>query len=521
MATDPILRSSRTNSTYNINTKQVSNPDTPVGWDAVTYNNFKAANPNLEPNAQDTSMMLNAGAVSQSNIPSVVPVTGLSSTPVNLMPTQVPTAAVGGIAALGGQALSVQDQFMQQQNALLQQQQGQVTQQQNGLTDVYNRIFGQADRNEDIYKDLKVDEAQQAVNNYTSQIEQEQLANRRQIEELQKNATGMTAQALSATSQEVNRKSLSAQADLAVLQGAAARNFDAVASAADRKIQAETESLQMELDARKFFYQENKDDYNKTEQRLYEQQNRKIEQEIKNKEDSYKVIVDAVAQGAPASLIQEAQALYNQGADPVQIVQKLGRYSTNYVEAQIKKEQLNALRTPSSSGGSGGGTSNIPVAIISEVQNNPAYANVPPESIKLVSLLNQYNKILNDTSALSLAVNKDKKKSTLNSIEGLITAEYKQAKKLGTLDAGVQTLIDKLLGKGEEIFGIAVPKSNKSRSAAVSNWLLSEGYDASKEIDTTQLKAKLKEGEILVRNQQGVIGAIPVGEFNPKTYTKL
>lgn len=36
-------------------------PKIPEGWDAQTYANFKAANPGLEPNAQDTAMMLGAG----------------------------------------------------------------------------------------------------------------------------------------------------------------------------------------------------------------------------------------------------------------------------------------------------------------------------------------------------------------------------------------------------------------------------------------------------------------------------
>lgn len=40
------------------NTPTMTAPD---GWDATTYANFKKANPNLEPNAQDTAMMQSAG----------------------------------------------------------------------------------------------------------------------------------------------------------------------------------------------------------------------------------------------------------------------------------------------------------------------------------------------------------------------------------------------------------------------------------------------------------------------------
>lgn len=44
-----------------INIPQANKSSIPVGWDAETYANFKAANPNLEPDAQDTYLMQNAG----------------------------------------------------------------------------------------------------------------------------------------------------------------------------------------------------------------------------------------------------------------------------------------------------------------------------------------------------------------------------------------------------------------------------------------------------------------------------
>lgn len=44
----------------------------PAGWDAATYAAFKAANPNLEPTAQDTANMQNAGGASSTNQPSTV-----------------------------------------------------------------------------------------------------------------------------------------------------------------------------------------------------------------------------------------------------------------------------------------------------------------------------------------------------------------------------------------------------------------------------------------------------------------
>jgi hypothetical protein len=44
-----------------ITVPQANKSTTPAGWDAETYANFKAANPTLEPDAQDTYLMQNAG----------------------------------------------------------------------------------------------------------------------------------------------------------------------------------------------------------------------------------------------------------------------------------------------------------------------------------------------------------------------------------------------------------------------------------------------------------------------------
>lgn len=289
----------------------------------------------------NTGLALQPGqsTVIQPNIPSVVPVANISNKPVNLMTPPVATAGVGASAALADQALSVQDQFLRdlqaKQDALGVQQEKQLT----GIEDVYSRLFGQGQRNEQIIKDLGVDEAKKELNNYTNQIRAEQNALNNQIKAIASSG-GMTKEQAQPQIAELTRQSVSKQADLAVLQGAAADNFDAVSAAADRKIKSETESLQLELQARQFFFQNNKDDFNKAEQRTYEQQNKKIEQEIKNKEIGQQMIVEAVAYGAPQSVIKQAQALYNQGADPTAIQAMLGKYSEASMNAQIKRSQL-------------------------------------------------------------------------------------------------------------------------------------------------------------------------------------
>ena len=63
------------------------------------------------------------------------------------------------------------------------------------------------------------------------------------------------------------------------------------------------------------------------------------------------------------------------------------------------------------------------------------------------NLLQDYSKFLGDYSAFKVATDPTLK-ATKNSLVSQLTAEYKQMKQLGTLDAGVQKLIDGLLGQG-------------------------------------------------------------------------
>lgn len=70
---------------------------------------------------------------------------------------------------------------------------------------------------------------------------------------------------------------------------------------------------------------------------------------------------------------------------------------------------------------------------------------VDPKNANLVNYLQQYSAFLGSNSAVGTALSPEAQ-AKRQSLISLITAEYKQAKGLGTLDAGVQKLIDGLLG---------------------------------------------------------------------------
>ena len=123
------------------------------------------------------------------------------------------------------------------------------------------------------------DAAKKQSDLYTSQIEQEQLANRRQIERLQKNMEGALAGGISIEAERLTRESLSKQADLAILQTAANRNYDTAAAIADRQVAMKMEQSRANLEALKML-----------DQREYGEITARKEREFKKQEEAEKQI---------------------------------------------------------------------------------------------------------------------------------------------------------------------------------------------------------------------------------------
>jgi len=94
---------------------------------------------------------------------------------------------------------------------------------------------------------------------------------------------------------------------------------------------------------------------------------------------------------------------------------------------------------------------------------------VQKKDIALVNLLWQYKNVLDETSYLWLKTDPNKQAQAQNLLSQ-ITAEYKNAKKLGTLDTGVQRLIDGLVGKWGGLLSLS-SYSNDAQSNAV-KWFI-------------------------------------------------
>lgn len=269
----------------------------------------------------------------------------LSATPSPLS-LQQPTPTIGtqGLEGYIGASL---ESFNRQQEAEIATLKDNQAQGQSTIASIYERLTGQGERSEQIYRDEGVDEARKQADDYTSQIEAEQVALRRSIDTMR--AKG--AQSRGSFNDEVarlERESLSKQADLGILQAAATRRYDTASAIADRKIQMEFEPLKVQLEALKFFYGENKAELSDKEDKQFQQLITQDERAYTEKYEAAKTLQDtklemirsASEQNAPEDIKRAIQS----ATTPEEVIAAAGQYAGDILARQLQAAQLAKLR---------------------------------------------------------------------------------------------------------------------------------------------------------------------------------
>ena len=138
----------------------------------------------------------------------------------------------------------------------------------NDITSLITDLGNSGQIKNDLYETEGVNTAKKQVDEFTSQLEAEQHSNTRRIEALKKNPQGLFAGGMEQEINRVNSDSLTKQADLAILQNNALRRYSTAAEIADRAVEAKLEPMKAKLDALKFFYAENKADFDKKDEKV-------------------------------------------------------------------------------------------------------------------------------------------------------------------------------------------------------------------------------------------------------------
>jgi hypothetical protein len=189
------------------------------------------------------------------------------------------------------------------------------------------------------------------ANRIANEIEAEQNATRQQVDQLRRtNPQGSFGGALEDQIQDIERESLIRQTNKAILLNAANRNFEALKEAADSALALKLEPLKLKLENTKLFYQENKDIFNKADDRAYQEKIKEQDREYKKVEAIETQITDLkknVAQYAGSNaqtILSQLAKIDTSKPDAVDKALKIaGEYGGDVLDRRIKSLQANKL----------------------------------------------------------------------------------------------------------------------------------------------------------------------------------
>lgn len=303
------------------------------------------------------------------------------------------------------------------------------------LMDLINKQGTRGEATISAQEDAGVFKQQEELTRLQNDYTAKEQAYLKQEEELNKNAEGLSEQGLKIRRDELSRKKNSELADISIQANMAKGLYDTAFSIAESKINAEFEPIQAQIDGLKnvysFLQSDLSDSEKMTMQALIGEQQSAMDFERQKALIGYKAMIDSAMSGGSTSGISDLNA-----------------YVTAYQAGQIPLTQ-------------------VPSGIRGQVL---AQAQATGTS-KMLGLLQEYRNVL---SGLNYGTaNLPKNKALLDGIKGQITATYKQQQQLGTLDAGVQKLIDQIIPDPSKLSISSL--SNSAQLTALDNFIKNQG----------------------------------------------
>jgi len=211
------------------------------------------------------------------------------------------------MAGLGGALEAQTDSFAQGLTDTRNQREAEKNQSRNDYSSLVANRTGLEGFSLQADQDAGVFEADSALQDINNELRTEQLGRRRSVEALQGqgNLKGTTQSQVN----NINRESYSKQADMAIVQLAAQGRFNSASALADRKANAMFEQEQNQIDAAKITYEDNKDLYNKAEQREFEtaltDRTNRVQAEKEQMQAIQNLALQAQLDGAPPAIVSE------------------------------------------------------------------------------------------------------------------------------------------------------------------------------------------------------------------------
>jgi len=197
--------------------------------------------------------------------------------------------------------------------------------------------------------------ARKQVDQYTSDIEQMQRESDKRIKNFMQTFGGTTAGA-NAEALKMQREDLSAQADKALLLSAATRNYSTLNAIAEQQVINKTAELTAKSENLKAYIEMNKADFDKKEQRLYDEEQKKVDANLKKQtenEEYIKSIKINMAQSgninsSVMSALNKIDTTKPDAMEKILNIKGISSYtisSSDKLDLQLKKAQISNINS--------------------------------------------------------------------------------------------------------------------------------------------------------------------------------
>lgn len=199
-------------------------------------------------------------------------------------------------------------------------------------------------------EELGATRSRQEYKKYSDELTREKRNLENEVRRLEENPEGMSVAGLRSTIDDIERKSLQKQADLAILGNMALGNYNEALSIAKDKVDSELKPLTRQLEYLKEVRDANKDLLTTSQKAklnsLYSDVERQKNKEEERLTKGNEMIINAIQSGASSTTINNAKNILNNGGNIATIAGTLGDFSLSpdeRIALKIKKAQLDEL----------------------------------------------------------------------------------------------------------------------------------------------------------------------------------
>lgn len=381
-----------------------------------------------------------------------------------------------------------------------------------------------------------VDDIQSELDDINQRIVSEQEGLRRTVENIEKKGGGLSMGA-NAEVMNATRQSLRTQADLSLIQLGIQGRFDSAKSIADRAVDLQLEEDKTKNETLKEIYERNQSEFTEDEKREFEtkQLDRERELDVKEKDldRKYALVLDAQQNGAPTAVIQTMLSSENAAG----ALEAGGSY-VGLLDRQSKLASIAASNTTRLLALANAGDAKAIEDLGFDPRSTPEPLDATTKrqledgiasSDELIRLATQYGNLIDTYGYTNEFWGNAELVGTLSSLRGQMKSAYKNAEQLGTLDKGVETLLNEIIGD-QATSGFFTPLANatgrKSEKIVASVSSLLETAESQKlraqhrlGVKPDALKLVLPEDEAEVDSMMGVGQSTASGtDFDPMKF---